>query len=199
MENYQLKSNEVILFKGIVNDLQDNKKKIQKELILTNLNIVLVTTIKKLFKTEVVMEEYKVEDIKTYNGTSQVIRKGASVDVYLLSCEKFLQFDKIKQAKEFTQAALRVASGYSKFVRGVKKVQQTVQETNEALDIDIVDIAKKTAIVTGSVAIELAASSDAGKKTKMFGKIANALLHPKTKQLKAQDDGILIETKPEND
>lgn len=65
------------------------------------------------------------------------------MDIYFKSGELFLEFEKEKEAKEFCERALKLVSGYSKFVRSVKRVKKSINETNEALDIDMVDMAKK--------------------------------------------------------
>lgn len=176
MENYKLQSNETVLFKGEV-DLIRGTKKIKAELILTNLNLVFIIKSKKFFHTELEKEVYDVKEIKIYDEKYQVIRKKKKVDIYMLSGEKFLEFQKEKQAKEFSNAVLRLVSGESKLVRGVKKVRKAVSETNDSLDIDVVEIAKKTANLAGEVAVAAATGTGAGKKTKMLGKIAGALMH----------------------
>jgi len=132
---------------------------------------------KKFFHTELEKEVYDVKEIKIYDEKYQVIRKKKKVDIYMLSGEKFLEFQKEKQAKEFSNAVLRLVSGESKLVRGVKKVRKAVSETNDSLDIDVVEIAKKTANLAGEVAVAAATGAGAGKKTKMLGKIAGALMH----------------------
>ncbi|MBQ3047236.1 MAG: hypothetical protein IJD54_04225 [Clostridia bacterium] len=176
MENYKLQSNETVLFKGEV-DLIRGTKKIKAELILTNLNLIFIIKSKKFFHTELEKEVYDVKEIKIYDEKYQVIRKKKKVDIYMLSGEKFLEFQKEKQAKEFSNAVLRLVSGESKLVRGVKKVRKAVSETNDSLDIDVVEIAKKTANLAGEVAVAAATGAGAGKKTKMLGKIAGALMH----------------------
>ena len=96
--------------------------------------------------------------------------------------EKFVEFSSVKIAKEFSDVALKLVSGYSKLVRGVKKVQKTIEETNQAWDIDVVEIAKKTAVKAGNLAVDVAVPG-AGKKTKMLGRIAESLMKPKNKQI----------------
>ena len=182
MENYNLQANETVLFKGEV-QLVSGKRKSKAELLLTNLNFVFIEKIKKFLSTMVDVETYDVKDVKLYDEKYQIIRNKKQVDVYFLTGEKFIEFSSVKTAKEFTDVALKLVSGYSKLVRGVKKVQKSINETNEALDIDVVNIVKKTAVVAGNVAIDVAAGPGAGKKTKTIGKIAESILRPKQKQL----------------
>ena len=161
MKNYELKKDEVILFRGMVSSMsnwREEKKKsgFNTELILTNFNIVLLTEVKKMFSLILDKRIYKVEDIKTYDEAVQIIRRKNSVDLYLLDGELFLNFEKEKSAKEFCDKATKLRSGYSKFVRAVKKTQKVVKETNEALDIDVVEIAKEAVEFTCEAVAETA-------------------------------------------
>lgn len=187
MENYKLKSDETVLYRGSVELLKDGKKdtkakKATSELLLTNYNIVVTTTTKKMWNEIVENVEHKVSDIKVYKDSSQVIRKGSIVEIYLTSGELFLEFPSGKEAKDFTAKALRLATGNSQFVRGVKKVQNEIKETNEALDIDVVDIAKKAAVVTGNIVVEVAKTTPVGSATSKMGIIAKVLLGGKKKE-----------------
>lgn len=186
MENYKLQANETVLFKGEV-QLISGKRKSKVELLLTNLNFVFIEKTKKFLSTMIDVATYDVKDVKLYDEKYQIIRKKNQVDIYLLTAEKFIEFPSVKIAKEFTDTALRLVSGYSKLVRGVKKVQKSINETNEALDIDVMKIAKTTAVAVGNVAIDVAAGPGAGKKTKTIGRIAKSILRPKDKQLQLSD------------
>lgn len=178
MKNYQLQNDEVILYRGEINLLPDGKpnksKKFNKDqdyLTLTNLHLVIEKTTQKLFSKNTETLVYSTKNIKSYNDTPQVIQKGQSVDVYLLEKELFLLFPNKKQAVEFVNAALRLLTGFSKLVRGVKKGQKAIKETEEALNIDIVGTAKTAA----SVAVDMATAST-GKKTKSLGDFAKKFL-----------------------
>ena len=87
-----------------------------------------------------------------------------------------MDFQKEKYAKEFCDKALKLISGYSKIVRSVKKTQKFINETNEALDIDIVEIAKGAAKLTCEVTSTVATLNTSRKGTKIAGKIADTLL-----------------------
>ena len=177
MEAYTLKENEVILFRGMVALLSDGREEkntdtYNTELILTNLNIVLNSIVKKMFTQKIEQKIFSANDIKIYDETVQVIRKKTVVDVYFLGGELFLKFEKEKDAKEFCDKAIKLKDGNSKFVRSVKKTKKAIKETNEALDIDIVQIAKTTASVACEVAIGVASVKNASKGAQMVAKIA---------------------------
>ena len=171
MKNYTLREDEIVLFKCKVKVKSLNDKCDEVELLLTNLNIVFLGNANK--------EVHDVKSIKVYNSTYQVIRKSNNVEIYMLKTEKCIEFPSVKLAKEFTDTSLRLVSGYSKFVRGVKKAQRVVEETNQALNIDIGKAIKNTATVVGSVAIEVSGLSTVGKKTKLLGNIAKGIIHSK--------------------
>ena len=70
MENYNLRADEVVLYKG---NVILKSKKGTTELILTNLNIVFINKYKELFsKEEVTVLEYPVGSIKIYEDTGVI-------------------------------------------------------------------------------------------------------------------------------
>ena len=184
MENYILEENETILYRGnailLSNGKKEDKHSPKIDVLLTNLNFVISVTKKKLFKTLQETTTYSVSDVKIYNDAVQVIRRKTVVDIYLKGCELFLDFEKEKEAKLFCDKALRLISGESKVVRSVKRFKKEINETNEALDIDIGDIAKKGAVLAATSAIGIASLEGAGKKSKILGKIAEAALGAKS-------------------
>ena len=190
MDNYTLKADETILYRGSVVVLRDGKSNEKKDhesdILLTNLNIVIVTTTKKILRTVAETFTYRVKDVKIYDESVQVKRKKSIVDIYLKDCELFLDFKKESEAKDFCGKALRLISGESKFVRSVKKAKKTVNETNEALDIDIGDMTKKTVLFTAEVTTGIASLKGVGRTTQVFGKIAESVLKKsKRKETKA--------------
>lgn len=192
MNNYTLSPNETILYKGPVIDCIDgdytnDSKRKEAELILTNENIVLIKTTKKLFREVTDAEIISVSDVKVYDDTVQVIRDKKNVNVYALNAEKFLVFNKEKDAKEFTDKALKLISGNSKFVRGVKKIQKSVSETEDALDVDITGTAKQV----GKAVVDAAAEAP-NVKIRFIGKVAQ-----KVSIKKKSEKAALKEATPE--
>ena len=200
MENYTLSANETILFRGSATLLPNGKKDKKGEyvdVLLTNLNIVLTITISKLFSKKVETEVYSVSNVKFYDESAQIIRRKTTVDVYLTNKELFIEFDKEKEAKEFCDKALKLVSGQSKLVRAVKKTQKAINETNEALDINIVSMAKTGATIAATAAVEVGGMPGAGKATSFIGKVAGVIL----KNKKNNSENMLPEQKSneEND
>ena len=185
MEKYVLKENETVLYRHEVFVLPISKKRDktipESELWLTNLNIVICTPKKKLLRTIFETEVYSVTDVKRYDERVQVINRGKIVDIYLKVKELFLDFKKSREAKLFSDIALRLISGESKFVRGVKKVRKEIRETDYALEINTIEIATSAVTMAVDVAIGVASLPSAGKKAKTIGVIADKLLNRKNK------------------
>ena len=95
--------------------------------------------------------------------------------------ELFLEFKKANEAKLFSDTALRLMSGESKFVRSVKRVRKEIRETDEALDINIEGMVAATVTAAADVAVGVASLEGAGRKAKTIGVIADRLFHSKTK------------------
>ena len=185
MKEYTLKDDETILFRGNA-ILMPNGKRIETnkekcDILLTNLNIVLIEKVKKIFRTVNQANIYSVSDVKIYDETIQIIRRKAIVDIYLKTGELFLDFEKEKEAKEFCDKALKLISGNSKFVRAVKKTQKAIQETNEALGIDMVEMAKNTAVFACEVAVAFE-TPNVGKKVGVASKVAKIFLGKSNKE-----------------
>lgn len=185
MENYNLKENETVLYRGsaiiMPDGKSDDKNAKISDIWLTNLNIVIFTKVKKMFKTVTEVESFSVSDVKIYDESAQVIRRKSIVDVYLKTGELFLDFEKEKEAKLFSDKALRLISGESKFVRSVKKVRKEIKETDEALDTNIEGVIAAGVELATDITIGVASVEGAGKKIKMLGKVAESIVKMKNK------------------
>ena len=191
MEHYELRQDEVILyhtnimFSSSTPKKKDNSTpKFPTEFLLTNFNFVFITRTKRLLaKEKVTVETYSIENVKFYQERPHIIKKGKKAEIYFLDTEKFIEFENKKEATLFTDTALRLISGQSKFVRAVKKVQKEIQETGDQLDIDINGIAQTAFDVTAAVAITASGLEGASKKTKLLGAIAQTLKDKKQKNV----------------
>lgn len=148
MKNYELSSDEVVLYKGDVKAV-DGKDEIQ--LILTNLNIVFITTHKKIFgKEEIVVDDYPVDEIKIYNGVPQLKPNGNIVEIYLLNDDKEVVFSTKREIRKFIDEATNLLTHKTKIERCAEKVKKTIDLVNDTFDTDIVG-AVKTAVKDGVV------------------------------------------------
>ncbi|MBR2617202.1 MAG: hypothetical protein IKC56_03085 [Clostridia bacterium] len=187
MEHYELKADEVILYRGsvTVSDKKTSAKaQVPAELLLTNHNVVLIVTEKHfLAKTTFSTQTYPVETIKFYDGSAQIIHKKTAVDIYFVGVELFLLFPNKKESRAFADKALRLVSGENKVVRGVKKVKKAINETNEGLDIDIQSAVVTTAKFAGQVALGVAGEESASKSANIVAKLL-------TRKKKAKTDSL---------
>lgn len=189
MRNYELANDEVILYHGPVTLLPDGKPEEQKlfrkeacELILTNHNVVFLTNVKQLFRKEFVQKDiFGIDMIKYYNEAPYIVREKNMIEIYFFGAEKFVMFAEKKEAKEFANKILKAASGYSKLVRIVKNIQREIRETDKALNIDTVGIAKMILGIATTAAIDISALPVGGSKKqkvapiKVLGAVANAI------------------------
>ena len=191
MKNYQLNQNEIVLFRNNVTLQNENNSnnRVQAELLLTNENFVLITKLKKLFQKEIVNTVVvPFENMKIYNELPYMVRKGTLVEMYTLDAEYFLDFEKQKQAKEFFEKGMRVASGCSKFVRKVKNVSKEIKDTNDALGVDIVNTTKKVLNFAADVVLDYVERPKKGK-VQLLGSVAKVFKKGKNQ------DGLQVETK----
>ena len=184
MKNHTLRSDETVLFHSEVTLLNEGKrvgepKPILAELLLTNYYLVISYNKKSLFTTTTETETYEAKSIKIYDDTVQALRNKKRVDVYLQETELFFEFDKEKGAKLFVDKYQRLITGNSKFVRAVKKTQKTINETNDALGIDVVAVAKGTVSLAAEATMAATVISG-GKKAKMLRAVIGTMFKNKS-------------------
>ena len=138
MENYQLNSDEVVLYKGD-GSLEDREGKTQ--IILTNQNIVFITTHINLYKKEeVYVEKFYIDDIKIYEEMPWVKAKGANVEIYLSTCEKVFKFQSKSEAGKFVDAVMKYFTGKTKTERNAEKVKGTIYIIDNTFGINSVEL-----------------------------------------------------------
>jgi len=142
MKNYALQPNESILYSGNV-FLGTGSASVK--LALTNLNLVLVITTKKLFaKEQVQVDVYPVSEIKIYNDVPQIKQKEHRVEVFFTSGEVAVSFLSAREAHKFVNAAWQLITGKSMAERGSDKVKAMVGLVDNALGINTVETIKST-------------------------------------------------------
>jgi hypothetical protein len=171
MENYTMQPNEVVLCKGdasVGTPSVSERAHIQlmpgiKEVMLTNVNIVIISKTKKLFKPEEVsVTTYPVSDIKVYDEKPQVKVKGNTVEVYMTNDEISLQFMSLLLARKFASEVYTLLTGKSASERGANMFKGAIDLVDNTLGIDSVNTIKGVVEngVVGSVV------SGIGKKAK---------------------------------
>ena len=137
MEKYQLQQDEVVIYEGDVS-IPDSKG--TNRVILTNYNMVIETTIRKLFKKpEIVVETYPVASIKTYNNSPQIKHKGPNVKVFFTNADVDLNFQSKLAAQKFTNKAVELVSGQSLTSRGSDKVKNMIGLVDQTFGINTVE------------------------------------------------------------
>lgn len=164
MENYKLRADEVVLYKGKVSL---KGKKGSTELILTNINLVLINKYTPLFrKEEVTVLEHPVNTIKMYEGVPQVKTKDTTAEIYLLEKEIEVDFNSRMELHQFTNVVVKLLTGDDAVHRGAKKVKDSIALVDDTLGIDTVqtvgDVLKEG--IVGSIAGAL------GKVGNLFNK-----------------------------
>ena len=81
MKNYILKNNETVLFKSEAKICLKNKKYLDVDILLTNLNFVFIYK-KKFFSAPIENEVFDIKTVKIYDSSYQIIRKNKLVDLY---------------------------------------------------------------------------------------------------------------------
>ncbi len=143
MSNYQLESNETVLYKGIMVDFSGNEKRhsigvtVSYELILTNLNIVFVTKLKKLLsKEEVSNIIVPINTIKIYEGKPQIKQKNTTFELYFSNKEYTFSLPNKLEAVKFHNKIMELVTGKSMSVRNSEKFKSAVELVDNTLGID---------------------------------------------------------------
>lgn len=165
MEHYDLDETEVVLYKGNVT-LPNLKGDTQ--LILTNINLVLITRVKKLLaKEQVSVESYPMNEIKYYRDIPQVLRKGNLLELYFLHEEVEFSFNSSSDARKFVNATLTLLTNKTNFERKAEKVKSTISTLDNSLGINSKNIT--TNLLANNVVGKTMGSI--GKGIKTVGKI----------------------------
>ena len=91
--------------------------------------------------------------IKIYNDIPQIKQKDCSVEIYLTSTERKIDFSQKSDAHKFTKAAYELLTGKTLSARGAEKVSNAIGLVDTALGINTVDTVKNVLEngITGSV------------------------------------------------
>lgn len=169
MEDYSLQSDEAVLYKGRATF---GNNKTSSELLLTNINIVVITKTKILFsKEQVDLRSFPVKDMKVYNDVPQIKQHNCIVEIYLINTEITFNFYSKLEAYKFANAANKLLTGKSMSERGAEKVKGAVNLVDDAFGISTVGAIKSVVEngVIGSV------FGGFGKKAQAQTKGGNAL------------------------
>lgn len=133
MANYELQSDEVILYEGMVTS------KIYKgnlQLTLTSQKIIFEKE-KGLFKKErELIDIILLENIKFYNDTAQIKQKGADVEIQTTEKNINLVFSGMHDARKFTRKIIDTVTGTTLAKRSSEKIKGAFNIVDETLGLD---------------------------------------------------------------
>ena len=186
MNNYELAMDEVILYE---NSIIEVESKDSAKLILTSKKMIFekTKTIKKgLFKTEsnkVATDIIKLEDIKTFNGKSQVQQKNSDVYMQTVGKNLTIRFIDSKEAKKFVSNITDAITGKTAFARGTDKVKETLNTVDDVLGLNTRDVVK--GVITNGLAGGITKGvSGVMKKSGISKRVTNTVLSVTSKNKK---------------
>lgn len=171
MRNYELKSDEAIVFEGVGFRTGETEKNNDNgfSVILTNLNLVLIdNALYSESEEKPKINIIPVEKIKEYNGDIQVKPNGNSVEIFYADGEQIIFFTTKHEVRKFTDKVFEVYTGKKKTARGADKVKNAIKLVDDALGIDTVDTIKNVA--QGGVVGAVFGMPIGGKKGKKLSK-----------------------------
>ena len=133
MENYELESDEVILFKDVVTH---NKIKGKLQLTLTSRKIILEKEKGIVKKEKILMDIINLEDIKIYNEKVQVKQKGPEVTIQTIKDNIIITFDGMFKANKFIGKIVDAVTGTTFTKRSTEKIKGAFDTVDDVLGID---------------------------------------------------------------
>lgn len=133
MENYELLSDEVVLYEGAVTS-KNYKGTLQ--LTLTTKKIIFEKE-KGLFKKErELIDIFPLETVKVYNDAVQVKQKGDTVGVQTIEKNISIVFSGMIEARKFTSKVVNAVTGTTLVRRGSDKIKDAFNMVDDTLGLD---------------------------------------------------------------
>lgn len=133
MKNYELKSNEVILYEEVV---KYSEFKGSLKLTLTSQKIILEKERGMIKKERELVDVINLEDIKIYNDKIQAQQKGSEVNIQTTNKNIKILFDSIFKANKFSTQIINAITGKSITERGADKIKGAISTVDDVLGID---------------------------------------------------------------
>lgn len=133
MENFELQSDEVILYEGAV-----TAKEYKGNLLLTlTSQKIILEKEKGLFKKErELVDIILLENIKFYNETAQITQKGNTVEIQAITKNTTISFSGMLEARKFTGKIIDAATGTTLAKRVSDKTKSAFNMVDETLGLD---------------------------------------------------------------
>lgn len=133
MANYDLQSDEVVLYEGMVTS---KAYKGNLQITLTSKKIVFEKE-KGVFKKErELVDIISLENIKFYNDTAQIKQKGTDVEVQTVDKNITLVFSGMLEARKFTGKIVDAVTGTTLAKRSSDKIKGAFNMVDETLGLD---------------------------------------------------------------
>lgn len=133
MENYELESDEVILFEDVVTH---NKLKGTLQLTLTSRKIIFEKEKGIIKKEKILMDIINLEDIKIYNEKVQVKQKGLEVTIQTIKDNIIITFYGMLKANKFVGKLIDTVTGTTFTKRSTEKIKGAFNTVDDVLGID---------------------------------------------------------------
>lgn len=139
MANYELQSDEVVLFEGTVT-CKAYKGTLQ--ITLTSQKIIFEKD-KGIFKKErELVDIIMLENVKFYNDTAQIKQKGAEVEIQTIEKNLTIVFSGMLEARKFTGKITDAVTGTTLAKRGSNKIKDAFSMVDDTLGLDTREIIK---------------------------------------------------------
>lgn len=133
MANYELQSDEVVLYEGTVTS-KAYKGNIQ--MTLTSQKIIFERE-KGLFKKErELVDIIMLENVKIYNDTAQIKQKISEVEIQTVEKNLTLEFSGMLEARKFTGKIVDAVTGTTLAKRGSNKIKDAFSMVDDTLGLD---------------------------------------------------------------
>ncbi|MBQ8559665.1 MAG: hypothetical protein IJ439_06770 [Tyzzerella sp.] len=133
MANYELQSDEVILYEGMITS---KAYKGNLQLTLTSQKIILEKE-KGVFKKErELLDIISLESIKFYNEAAQIKQKGTDVEIQTVDKNITLVFSSMLEARKFTGKIVDTVTGTTLAKRSSDKIKGVFNMVDETLGLD---------------------------------------------------------------
>ncbi|MCI8362714.1 MAG: hypothetical protein HFJ41_06320 [Clostridia bacterium] len=140
MKNYELGTNEVILYEDII---RHSKVKGSVELTLTSQKIIFEKEKGILKKEKELIDIINLEDIKIYNDKVQIQQKGVEVNIQTINENIKISFYSMFKANKFVTNIINTITGTTITKRGTDKINTAINTVNDVLGIDTRDTLKE--------------------------------------------------------
>lgn len=195
MSSYKLDSRETVLYKGTILNFSANEKHnsigstVSYELMLTNLNMIFVTKVKKILSKEEAFYIAKpIETIKIYEDKPQIKQKGTNFEVYFSDQEYTFSLPNKFEAIKLHNKIMELVTGKSVSVRNSEKFKSAVDLVDNTLGID--SLGTVTGVlqngVKGVLFNGISKSTDGSKLSskKIINKVLDVIVNDSEKETK---------------